>query len=227
MATGLVRKTPSSLGADGTAAALRLGREGSGFVNDWIFGAALEGKLFVSGTGLEGTALTGQTSLADTTPSIMLKSPSGGGTIVAPLYFRALMTTEGDAAPDWYISLVTADVTQTGTAVTPQSTLGPNGQAAQASLMHTVTAGAFTDAQNVRLACGENTLDNLLSVEGVTTVILANDLQNSQSSIEWKAPAPILMKDGCSLCVHFSTGTAGSAYEWVLIHAELDAAAYV
>jgi hypothetical protein len=228
MATGEIRKAAANAGSDGAAAPQRLLGEGSGVSNDWLTAAALEGKVFVSGIGLEGTATTGRTSKAETTPDIMLQSPSGGGVIVVPLYFKALMTAEGGAAPDWFISYVQADASPTtvGTTVTPLSLQGPNGPDSGATLQTAPTAAAFTSLQNVRLDGGENTLDNLISVEGATTVILANDLQNNQTTIEWKAPVPMFMKDGASLMIHFVTGTTGSQYEWTLYHAELDASAY-
>src|SRR3990167_9970825 len=135
MATGKIGQTASSFGADGTAAAMRVGRDGSVITRDFVTQLALEGKLFIAGVGLEGTALSGRTWLGETVPDIFLKSPSGGNVLIMPLWFQALVTAEGDAAPDFYISVVTADIgiTTAGTTVTPQS-LGKVGGSSAAVL---------------------------------------------------------------------------------------------
>src|SRR3990167_7734963 len=123
MATGQVQHAAKSFGADGTAAALRLGRDGSGIIRSQVEQLGMEGKIFIAGVGLEGTALTGLTALAETTPSIWLGSPPGGNVLIRPLWFEALISAEGGAAPDWYLSVITANIgiTTAGTTVTPQS----------------------------------------------------------------------------------------------------------
>src|SRR3990172_8479728 len=120
MATGIVQHAAKSFGADGTASGDRLGRDGSTVIRSHIEQLALGGKLFIAGGGPEGAALTGLPALAETTPTIWLQAPSGGNVLVRPLWFEALITAEGGAAPDWYLSIVTANiaVTTAGTTVT-------------------------------------------------------------------------------------------------------------
>ena len=103
MATGEIAHAAARAGADGAGAGMRLGRDASPIVRSHVEQLGLEGKIFIAGVGLEGTALTGRTSLADTTPDIWLQSPSGGNVLIRPLHFEALVTAEGDAAPDWYL----------------------------------------------------------------------------------------------------------------------------
>jgi hypothetical protein len=227
MATGSIAHVAASGGADGTAAAARLGRDRSTIIRSHLEQLGLEGKIFIAGVGLEGTALTGQTSLAETTPAIWLASPPGGNILVRPLWFEALVSAEGGAAPDWYLSVVTASIgiATAGTTVTPQS-IGKVGATSAATLQTAPTTAAWTNAQNVRLRSSENALDNIISVEGATTVNLANDMMNRQTTIHYEFPFPLYLADGQAFAFHSATGTTGQDFEWLLVFAELDAEAH-
>lgn len=228
MATGQVQHTAASFGADGTAAAMRLGRDGSAIVRSHVEQLGMEGKIFIAGIGLEGTALTGQTSLAETTPAIWLASPAGGNILVRPLWFEALVTAEGGAAPDWYLSVVTASIaiTTAGTTVTPQS-IGKVGATSAAILQTAPTTAAWTSAQNVRLRSSENALDNLISVEHVTGANTdKDDYMNSLTTIRYEFPFPLYLADGQAFAFHSATGTTGQDFEWLLVFAEIEAATH-
>lgn len=227
MATGTVQHTSASFGADGTAAAMRLGRDGSAIVRSHVEQLALEGKIFIAGVGLEGTALTGTTSLAETTPSIWLQSPAGGNVLIRPLWFEALVSAEGGAAPDWYLSVVTQSIaiSTAGTTVTPQS-IGKVGLTSAAVLQTGPTTAAWTNAQNVRLRSSENALDNLISVENATTANGVDDYMNSRTTIRYEFPFPLYLADGQAFAFHAATGTTGTDYEWILVYAEVNSAAY-
>src|SRR3990167_9691011 len=149
MATGQVQHAAASFGTDGTPSPIRLGRDGSAIVRSQVEQLGMEGKIFIAGGGLEGTALTGQTSLAETTPAIWLAAPPGGNVLVRPLWFEALISAEGGAAPDWYLSVVTASIaiTTAGTAVTAQS-IGKVGASSAAILQTKPTTAAWTSAQD-------------------------------------------------------------------------------
>ena len=228
MATGVVKHNATSFGSDGTAQGIRLGRDGSVIARSHIEQLGLEGKLFIAGIGLEGTALTGLTALAETTPTIWLQAPSGGNVLVRPLWFEALITAEGGAAPDWYLSVVTANIaiTTAGTTVTPQS-IGKVGGTSAAVLQTKPTTAAWTNAQNVRLRSSENALDNLISVEHATGANTdKDDYQNTLTTIHYELQFPLYLADGQALAFHDATGTTAQDFEWILIYAELDAAAY-
>jgi len=223
-----VGHTSGSAGADGTIGRLRAGRDGSTIVRSHIEQLGLEGKLFIAGIGLEGTALTGLTALAETTPTIWLQAPSGGNVLVRPLWFEALITAEGGAAPDWYLSIVTASIaiTTAGTTVVPQS-IGKVGGSSAAILQTKPTTAAYTSLQNVRLRSSENALDNLLSVEHVTGANTdKDDYMNSLTTIKYEFPFPIYLADGQALAFHDATGTTAQDFEWILVFAEVDASAY-
>ena len=193
---------------------------------DYLWDLALQGRIFVAGTALEGTALTGRTSLADTTPDIALVSTPS--TIVVPLYFEALVSAEGGAAPDWYITYVQANVgiTTAGTTLSAFSLMGPNGPGSGAILQAAPTYGAFTGVQNALLRNAQNSLDNYVSVEQVTKAAgtKQDNYNNDGSRIIWAAPVPIAMKDGAAWLFHGSTGTTGQDFEWTLYWAEVAAA---
>ena len=228
MATGTVQHAAKSFGADGTAAALRLGRDGSPIVRSQLEQQGLEGKLFIAGVGIEGTALTGRTALDDTTPGIWLQSPSGGNVILRPVWFEVLITAEGGAAPDWYLAAIGANIAiaTAGTTVTPLS-FGKVGLTSAAILQTLPTVGAITSAQNIRLRSSENALDNLISVEHITGANTdKDDYMNSLTVIRYEFPWPLYLADGQALAFYSATGTTGQAFEWTLVYAEFDSAAH-
>ena len=228
MATGEVAHASKSFGADGAAVAIRTGRDGSVIVRDHMAQLALEGKLFIAGVGIEGTALTGRTALDDTTPDIWLQAPSGGNVIVRPTWLEILVTAEGGAAPDWYLAAIAANIaiSTAGTTVTPVS-FGKVGGTSAAILQTLPTVGAITSAQNVRLASAENALDNLISVEHITGANTdKDDYMNTLTRIRYEFPFPIYLADGQAIAFYSVTGTTGQGLEWTLAFTELDSAAY-
>ena len=226
MANNEVRQTP---GATAVPAAARLGTDRSAITRDWMWQLGLEGRLFVAGSALEGTDLTSRTALADTTPDIVLKSPSNGSTIVVPLYFEAHMTGEGGAAPDWYLAYVSTDIAiaTAGTEQVAHSLLGAKGATAQADIQVAATMAAFTNADNVILRTNQNFIDNFLSLENNATDAALESLNGRMTTIDWQAPVPIPMKDGASFMFHGVTATAGTVYSWTLYWAELEAASHI
>lgn len=228
MATGVIGHVSSSFGADGVAAAMRLGRDGSVITRDFIWQLALEGKIFVAGHGLEESAQTGRTSLDETTPDIHLKSPVGGNVLIVPLYFEALVTSEGGAAPDWHVNVITVDkaITTAGTAQTPQS-LGKVGVTSAAVVSHVPTLAAYTSLENKLLASSRNALDNLISVESATGANTdKDDYMNNRTKIVWAPRVPVVLVDGQAWCFYSATGTTGQSFVYTLYYAELAASAY-
>ena len=145
-----------------------------------------------------------------------------------PLHFEALVSAEGGAAPDWYISAITANIgiATAGTTVTPQS-LGAVGKTSAATLQTAPTTDAFTNAQNVMLRTAQNALDNYLSVEIVTAAAgtKQDNLQNDGTRILWTPSYPLVLGDGQAWAFHGVTGTTGTGYEWTLVYAEIDVSA--
>lgn len=228
MATGQVQHVAGTFGADGATAAARLGRDGSVIVRDSLDQLALNGKLFMAGVGIEGTALTGRTALDDTTPDIWLQAPAGGNVLIRPLWLEIYVTAEGGAAPNWQLAAIGANIaiTTVGTTVTPLS-FGKVGASSAAILQTLPTVGAITSAQNVRLASMENALDNLISVEQVTTAAGdREDYQGTKNRIQYPFPFPLYLADGQAVAFYGYAGTTGQDFEWTLVFAEYDAAAF-
>lgn len=228
MATGKIAHVASSFGADGDASAARLGRDGSLIVRSHMEQAALNGKLFIAGVGIEGTALTGRTALDDTTPDIWLQAPAGGNVLIRPTWLEIYVTAEGGAAPDWYLAAIAANIAiaTAGTTVTPVS-FGKVGATSAAILQTLPTVGAITNAQNVRLSSMENALDNLISVEQATTAAGdREDYQGTKNRIRYEFPFPLYLADGQAIAFYSATGTTGQGLEWTLAFTEFDSAAY-
>ena len=228
MATGTIQHAAKSFGADGTASGNRLARDGSVVMRSQLEQQGLEGKLFVAGVGIEGTALTGRTALDDTTPDIWLQSPSGGNVLIRPLWFEAMVTSEGGAAPDWYLAAIGANIAiaTAGTTVTPLS-FGKVGATSAAILQTLPTVGAITSAQNIRLASSESALDNLISVEHITGANTdKEDMMSSLTRIRYEFPFPLYLADGQAIGFYSVAGTTGQGLEWTFAYSELDSAAH-
>ena len=228
MATGTIQHAAKSFGADGAASGARLGRDGSIVVRSQLEQQGLEGKLFVGGVGIEGTALTGRTALDDTTPDIWLQSPAGGNVLIRPLWFEAMITAEGGAAPDWYLAAIGANIgiSTAGTTITPLS-FGKVGLTSAAIFQTLPTVGAITSAQNIRLASSESALDNLISVEHITGANTdKEDMMSSLTRIRYEFPFPLYLADGQAIGFYSVAATTGQGLEWTLAYSEFDAAAH-
>ena len=228
MAAGVIQHAAKSFGADGSDSGARFGRDGSTIIRQHLEQLGLEGKIFAAGVGIEGTALTGRTALDDTTPDIWLQSPAGGNVLIRPLWFEAMVTTEGGAAPDWYLAAIGASIaiSTPGTTVTPLS-FGKVGASSAAILQTLPTVGAITSAQNIRLASSESALDNLISVEHITGANTdKEDMMSSLTRIQYPFPFPLYLADGQAVGFYSVTGTTGQGLEWTLVYAEIDSAAH-
>lgn len=220
MANGIVAHTPSVF-ADGSTPSTRLSKRGEMIVPDWHFQLAAEGRLFMSGDELEATFNDSQASIADTTPSYILRGPAG--TIVQPLYVELELTTEGGAAPLADVIYIQGDndITAGTTIVAYNCKGGANPRASKAIHQLNPTLTAFS-ANNVIVSGFRNMPDNMLSVGLADTVTGAVDLTNSAKLI-WTPPVPILLTDNAMIAVYLGTGTSDSKWRYNFYWAELDA----
>lgn len=215
-----VRHNPASA-QDGTNPKIRLSRRAELIIPDWYFQLAAEGRIFYSGDELEATFNDGQATILDTTPTYVLKSPSG--TYIVPLAIELELTTEGGAAPLVDVVYIQGDspITTQGTTIIAYNALGgasPRASKAIHQLNPTVTALA---ANNVILTGGRNIPDNLLSVGLADTVDHGVALVD-MATLRWSPPAPLLMTDGAQISVYFGTGTSDSKWRSLFVWAELD-----
>ena len=151
-----------------------------------------------------------------------------GNVLLMPLSADIYITSEGGAAPDFHINVVTANISPTtaGTVITPMS-LGKVGATSAAVIQQAPTLAAYTSLQNALLLSSRNALDNLISVEHITGANTdKDDYQNNLTRIFWQPSWPLVLADGQSWCFYGSVGVTGASYVIALVYAELDAAAY-
>jgi len=160
--------------ADGVAGNGRMNKAGEMISTPWDIQMMLEGRVFVAGAGCEETGIAGIAALDVQTPVFGLTAPAGG-TVAIPLWFKVYYDTEAGAAPaGMHLVYIQKDraAFSAGTLLPAINALGgATPKTAQAKLQHTLTA--LTDsaaAENVMLTSREHILDNLFSVEGVTTL---------------------------------------------------------
>ena len=211
--------------ASGVEVPARVSGDRRALTRDYLYDLALKGRIYIAGVGLEGSSLEGMNTLTANTPSIALYSTPD--TIVVPLHFEALMSVQGSAAPDWYITYLNADSppTTNGTTVPALSFFGPNGRASSAILQTDPTITSFANADNTLLRTAQNLLTAYLLTEAVTKAAgtKQDNVNNDGSRLVWSPGIPIPMKDGASFLVHFEAPNAtGAEYEWSLIWAEID-----
>lgn len=227
MANGVVAQNPSTF-ADGATPSFRLSKRGELIVPDWWFQVAAEGRIFMFGDGIEDTHDDGQAALADTTPTYILKAPSGG-TVLVPMGVEMELTTEGGAAPNIALTYVQEDIT-VSTAGTTRTVLNALGglspRASQAVAQLNPTMAAFTGAQNVVLKATRNIVDNILSVENIVTGAAAGGAiaQNFPlATLNWTPMGPLILRAGSMISLHVYTGTSDSKWRTTWMWAELEA----
>jgi len=227
----IARKVATSVGA-GVAVnpATNLAEEMR--VVPWTLQMALEGKVFIAGHGLEEAATDGIiTTLSEQTPTFMLMAPSSG-TIVVPIWAEFRLMTEGGAAPDAYLSYVGVDRVAT-TASTTLDKLQIAGTATTSAAIAAKTISAvpaITSAQTVLLARRAAMVDNMISVESLTTLPSAFTMARDSAGLEYnflsKFGGALVLYGGTSIMFHTKTATAVSAYGCTFVWAELPSSVY-
>jgi len=198
----------------------------------WLAQLGLEGKVFIAGHGLEEAATDGIiTTLSEVTPTFVLMAPLTG-TIVIPIWGEIRLMTEGDAAPDAYLSYVGVPrvTTTAGTTLDKLQICGEATSSAALALKTVSAVPAFTSAQNVLLARRSAMVDNMISVEGLTTLPSAHTMERNTYGLEYnfmaKFGGAFQLYKGTSVMFHTKTATAVSAYGCTFVWAELPASIY-
>lgn len=186
-------------GASGT-------RDGALFVADWLRALAHEGRVFIASDADANDAVLGQTSFADTTPTFLLRVPSG--TTAIPIFASLqqsgsvaggaiTVTFEIDNA-DPYASGGTAETilsTRTDQPFTPGCSLYSN---------PTVTTGNY-GVQVDNFLVGPD----ISSAEGAINRIL------------WTPPAPIFLVGPASKKIYTYAASTGPTWQWAIGWAEI------
>ena len=224
------KNTTRASAGSGLAAATNLAEEVRSV--PWLMQAGFEGKVFIAGHGLEEAATDGIiTTLDDTTPTFMLMAPASG-TIIIPIWGEIRIMTEGGAAPDAYLSYVGVD-RSSAPAYTALAALQINGASASPAAIvgkTITTVTAITSAQNVLLARRSAMVDNMISVEGLTTLPSAGTMERNSLGLEYnfwnKFGGALQLYAGRSVMFHTKTATTVSAYGCTFVWAEVPSATY-
>jgi len=230
--TFVARHTPTRKDTGGPETPARMNQAEEMVQIPWFTQLCLEGRIFVAGHGIAEAGVDSEAALDDQTPSTSLSAPLGG-IIVIPLYFRAYFDTEGGAGtPKMLLAYVQKDkgIAGTGTAFTAINCLGgTNPRTAQAKFQNTLSSiTAIVAAENVVISERTHMLDNMISVEAVTTVqgveVFHPRGGGTGASYEfiWKPEMPVVLAAGSSMLFYAHTDGGDSKYNYTMAWAELD-----
>jgi len=231
MANFISRKVASVIGAgQGVSAATNLAEELRTI--PWLTQLALEGKVYIAGYGLEETTTDDVAdTLDETTPLFMLMAPSSG-TIIVPIQAKFSLTAEGGGIPAAYLGYVGVDrvTTTTYTAMEKLQICGAATSSAALCGLTVSAVPAITDPQNVLLERRANLLDNMTSVEAVTTLPNIQTWDRDPLSMEVnfidRYSGSLLLYKGTSIMFWAETTTSVSDYICEFVWAELPSSVY-
>jgi hypothetical protein len=229
MAEFMIRNTLGKVADAGVLKPASLTKFGDLCTIPWQYNLLMQGKVFMGGMGLEATDIDGQDETFDEADiSHILRAPESG-TVLIPLYVRIQLTTEGGAAPDFYLSYVNTNSNTpisltSGTANTVINCLGGQHDACNAKCYYTVVTAAITDAQNVVLWQNKDAPDDLLSVvavdvDGGSVETMRNGV--SAVTIPLFPHIPIGLNKGSMLALYASTATTDSKLRPTFVWAEM------
>lgn len=216
---------------DGQNANMRVNQAGEGIMTPWLYQMALEGRVFVAGTGVEEGAVNTETTLADTAATFALASPSGG-TLIVPVRFAAYFDTEGNGAQELHLAYCQSDKSAyDGGAILPAINArgGSNPPAAAGRFQSTVTLDAIVAAEYVSLEMRLHVLDNFLSVEAATQQNTEGPGQSVfQFSYDFlEKHVPLILDAGAFIAFYTNTGTSADGYNGSMVWVELPSSVYL
>jgi len=194
----------------------------------WIYKLLLEGRVFIGGMGIEGTDPDGAGTLAEESPTWMLRA--NNGIVAIPLHIRLQLTTEGGAAPDAYLAYVntgtgTPIAYTSGTAGHVSNALGGERRDPGAVFEYTVTVGTHTSAQDVVLWQTKDMPDDILTVVGVD--VDGGSVETpagavSTVNIPLYPTIPLAIANGSFLAFYSVTASTDSKWRPTFVWAEID-----
>ncbi len=224
---GVIRGKDALVGSQGVEIGPSLNPHGQLISVPWIYNLMLQGRIYTGGYGIEATHPDGEADLDDTNPTVMLRAPDQG-VVVIPLYVRLRITTEGGAAPTGYLTQISTGTNSpiaytSGTNIQVLNALGGARRGPSARFEHTVTIGAVADAQNNQIWEADDLLDNLQTVEMVTTKNIDTvDGRITAVTIPFYPHIPIGLCRGDMLNFYAETGTTDSKWLPYFVWAEVD-----
>ena len=148
----IAKLTGASAVAEGQVVNARVNKAGEVVSMPWRVQMALEGRVYIAGTGLEEAGVAGIASINEQTPIFALVAPAGG-VVMIPLWIRVYYDTEaaGVVTMHWYYCQLDKAAFSAGTTLPAINCLGGDSpRSAQGRLLSTLTSlTAITAAQNV------------------------------------------------------------------------------
>lgn len=165
------------------------------FAADYLWKLALDGRLFVSGDADEDDLVTGQTSLAGTTPTFLLRVPSG--TICLPLFVN-LMQAGSVAGGDITLAIEIDNIERYSTGGTSEKVFNPTNSGNRCLLYSNPTAFSGYGMTVNRYKLGPD----ISPAEGAV------------NTIAWKPEMPYLLRGPAALLIFSFAGTTGPSWMW-------------
>lgn len=178
---------------------------GAGVAADYLWRLALEGRLFTASDTDQNDLITGQTSFADTTPSILLRVPAG--TVALPLFVNLSQTgSVAGGAIDVIIEIDDADrYASGGTVETTFSGLASRRR--RPTTCSPVTGATTSSGYGNR----------------VWAATIGQDVSPAEGAVQgpfWRPEMPYFLEGPASFLVYTYAGTTGPTWFWSLGWAE-------
>ena len=199
---GVVQQDSYVTAPDNSLMAPRMTRRGELVLNDFVLQALFDGRVYCSSDADENDTITGQTSFAATTPTLLLRVPSG--TTAIPLWLH--LDQAGTVAGGIISVLMSYDRIDrfssggTSETITPMHTSRPN--TAASTLYSGATATAATEARLLYAA----TLDQDVTDPNLTESIHLHALKDFYP--------PLLVGPAALLVFTFATVGVGPTWNW-------------
>lgn len=190
---------------------LALTPSGSAFTNEYLELLAREGRIFVAGDSTLVATITGRTSIATTTPDLLLNVPSG--TIAIPLWLQLSQTgTVAGGEITVHLEMDNANrYTSGGTVETVLSSRTDNPTSNQCTLYSSSSAITATDAYGMGLWHGE-------FIQDVDPAVADNFAWHNW---EWTPRFPVYIVGAGAFLVYTGAATTGASYYWNFAWAEI------
>ena len=191
--------------------ALSVTPNGAVFAADYLHQLAREGRIFGAGDSTLVATITGRTSMATTSPDLLLTVPDA--TIALPLYLQLTQTgTVAGGEITIHIEYDNADrYTSGGTVETTLSTRTDAPVSSACTIRSSSTAIVATDAYGMGLWHGE-------FIQDVDPAV-ADDFK--WHNFDWSPPVPLYLVGPASFLVYTFAATTGATYFWNIFWAEI------
>lgn len=206
-----VVKTPSWVPPGGESyRSLRGTADGAAFTADYYINLALQGRIFYASDGDENDTITGATSFAATTPTLLIDVPAGAVAIPLLVNLRQTGSVAGDNV-SVAIAIETAKVRYS------------TGGTAETNIISSRSDKPVSPSCKVYSAATAATAGTACAIyhDIVAEDVDPASADASRFTVDWRAPVPHILVGPASFLVFTYAGTTGPTWRWVLGWAEI------